>query len=119
MKIRKGDPVLVDTGNDRGDTVRRVLEVRDDGRKLKVEGVAEVFRHVKRGHPKSPQGGRLQIEMPIDASNVRYYCESCSQATRLGYRFTDDGAKERFCRKCGASAGTVSPPKAKYAKQTA
>ena len=115
MKIRKGDSVVVTTGNDRGPTVRRVLEVRADGRKVKVEGVAEVFRHVKRGHPKSPQGGRLEIEMPIDASNVQYYCGSCEKPTRLGYRFTDAGAKERFCRRCDASAGVVSPPRARYA----
>jgi large subunit ribosomal protein L24 len=58
----------------------------------------------------------LQIERSIDASNVKLYCSSCSSPARLGYRFTDDGSKERFCKKCGAANGTVSPAKARYAK---
>ena len=33
--------------------------------KVVVEGVNLVYKHVKRGHPKSPQGGRLRMEMPI------------------------------------------------------
>jgi large subunit ribosomal protein L24 len=43
---------------------------------------------------------------------VMYYCEACQSGVRLGLRFTSDGAKERFCRKCGKSAGQVSPPRA-------
>ena len=115
MKIKKDDLVVVTAGNHKSPQPKRVLEVRDGGKKLVVEGVAVAFKHVKKGHPKSPQGGRLETEMPIDASNVMYYCEQANKPTRLGYRFTDDGAKERYCKVSGASAGTVSPPKAKYA----
>ncbi|WP_299460759.1 50S ribosomal protein L24 [uncultured Gimesia sp.] len=117
MKIRRGDSVIVITGADAGDTPRRVLKVVDGGKKVTVESVNRVFKHVKRGHPKSPQGGRLEVEMPIDASNVQFYCEACNSKTRIGYRYTDDGSKERFCRSCSASVGTISPPKAKYQKQ--
>ena len=116
MKIKKGDQVLVTTGNDKSSTPRKVTGVVDGGRKLVVQGVNVVQKHVKRGHPKSPQGGRLAVEMPIDASNAVYYCDSCGKGGRLGYRYTDEGAKERFCKKCGTSAGAVSPAKAKYAK---
>ena len=115
MKIKKNDLVIVVSGNDRGPTPRRVLEVRDGGKKVVVEGVARVFKHVKRGHPKSPSGGRLEMEMPIDASNVMYFDEAAGKPSRLGYRFTADGAKERFAKASGNSAGVVSPPKAKYA----
>ena len=124
MKIKKGDLVVVTTGDDitrdeKGRwTPKRVLSVIDEGSRVVVEGVRRAFKHVRRGHPKSPQGGRLQVEMPIDASNVRYYCGSCNTPTRLGYRYAADGAKERFCRKCGASAGTISPPRPQYAKQS-
>ena len=117
MKLKKNDLVVVLSGNDRSPEPRRVLEVRDGGKKVVVEGVARVFKHVKKGHPKSPSGGRLEMEMPIDASNVMYFDESAGKPGRLGYRFTPDGAKERYCKSTGNSAGTVSPPKARYASK--
>ncbi|GIX04450.1 MAG: 50S ribosomal protein L24 [Planctomycetaceae bacterium] len=116
MKIKKGDQVVVVTGEDRGTTPRTVTQVLDGGRKLIVAGVNRVYKHVKRGHPKSPQGGRLSLEMPIDASNVKYYCPECRRGVRLGYRYTTDGRKERYCRKCHKSAGIISPPRPRYAQ---
>ncbi len=113
MKIRRGDSVLVIRGDDAGATPHRVVQVLSGGKKLLVEGVNRVFKHVKRGHPKSPQGGRLNLEMPIDTSNVMLYCGACSKGTRVGSRIAKNGAKERFCRKCGASLGTLSPAKSK------
>jgi len=109
MKIKRGDQVVVISGVNATDAPRRVTEVITGGEKLLVEGVNLVFRHVKRGHPKSPQGGRLRKEMPIHVSKVMYYCEKCQKGVRLGYRFTPDGAKERFCKKCSAAAGTIAP----------
>ena len=115
MKIHRGDFVLVIRGDDAGASPHRVVQVLDGGKKLLVEGVNRVFKHVRRGHPKSPQGGRLNLEMPIDTSNVLLYCGSCNKGTRVGLRWTQNGAKERFCRKCGAALGTVSPAKSKSA----
>lgn len=114
MRIKKDDLVVVTVGDDAGTQPRKVLEVVDEGRKLLIEGVNRVYRHVKRGHPKSPQGGRLSIEKPIDASKVMYYCGACSQPVRLGYRYTEEGRKERFCKKCNATAGVLSPPRPSY-----
>lgn len=116
MKVQRGDSVVVITGEHASTTPRRVVQVLDSGQKLIVEGVNRVFKHVKRGHPRSPQGGRLNVEMPINASNVKFYCEACNKGTRVGYRYDNDGAKERFCKSCGAGAGTVSPAKKAYAK---
>ncbi|WP_459556401.1 50S ribosomal protein L24 [Lacunimicrobium album] len=116
MKIKKGDSIVVVSGDDAGNTPKRVLEVLAKGEKVLVEGVNVVFKHVRKGHPKSPAGGRLQLEKPIHSSNVMFYCEGCSKPTRLGYRFTTDGSKERFCKKCSKSAGIVSPAKTKYAQ---
>lgn len=118
MRIKKGDLVVVCVGDDAGQTPRKVVEVVPGGRYVVVEGVNRVYKHVKKGHPKSPQGGRLSIERPIDASNVLYYCEACRRGVRLGYRYTAEGRKERFCRKCQASAGVISPPRARYARKS-
>ena len=116
MKIRKGDQVVVISGDAKGPQPRRVLSVLASEGKVVVQGVHVVYKHVKRNHPKSPQGGRLEVEMPIPVSRVMFYCESCSSKTRLGYRYDDEGAKERFCRKCSTTVNRVSPPRAKYAK---
>jgi large subunit ribosomal protein L24 len=116
MKIKKGDMVIVDTGEDSGDTPRKVLQVIEKGQRLIVQGVNTALKHVRRGHPKSPQGGRLQLEMPIQSSNVSYYCDSCKRGSRIGLRYTADGSKERFCRRCQKSISTISPPKARYVR---
>jgi len=117
MKIRRGDSVVITTGDDASNSPHKVISVIDGGKKLLVEGVNRVFKHVRRGHPRSPQGGRLNLEMPIDSSNAMFYCASCSKGVRVGFRYRDDGSKERFCKGCGSSAGTISPPRPRYAKK--
>jgi large subunit ribosomal protein L24 len=118
MRIKKDDLVLVTAGDDAGSTPRKVLDVVDGGQRLVIEGVNRVYKHVKRGHPKSPQGGRLSIEKPIQAAKAVYYCNACHSGTRLGYRYGEDGSKERFCKKCNASAGVIAPARKAYAKQS-
>ena len=71
MLIRSGDMVEVRTGNAKG-TRAKVLSVRRADGKLVVEGVNRVYRHMRRSQ-KNPQGGRLNKEMPIDASWVSDY----------------------------------------------
>lgn len=116
MKIKRDDMVVVVAGDDKSPVPRKVQQVLDGGRKVVVEGINLVYKHVRRGHPKSPQGGRLRMEKPIQSSNVMYYCSTCEQGTKLGLRYTDDGAKERFCRKCGKTVGQVSPPRPAYVR---
>lgn len=106
-RIRRGDSVVVITPDDAKNVPRKVIQVLDGGKRVVVEGANRAFKHVRRGHPKSPQGGRLNLEMPIDSSNVMIYCDSCRKGVRVGFRFLDDGTKERHCRKCGASMGVV------------
>jgi large subunit ribosomal protein L24 len=79
-----------------------------------VEGVNRVKKHIRRSQ-KYPQGGVLSKEMPVQLSNLKYVCQSCGASTRLGARFLADGSKERFCKKCGASAGPIAPAKAAHA----
>ena len=122
MKIKKGDLVKVIAGKTAAETSlaeqspRRVTQVLDGGRLVVVEGVNLVYKHVRRGHPRSPQGGRLRLEKPINSSNVQYFCESCNSLAKLGFRYLEDGTKERHCKKCSASAGKISPPRPRYAK---
>ena len=46
------------------------------------------------------QGGIIDKEMPIHVSNVALWCNKCG-ATRIGYRFADDGKKVRVSRSSG------------------
>jgi large subunit ribosomal protein L24 len=111
MKIKRGDMVVVIAGDQAGKTPHRVTQVLDEGRQLLIEGVNRVLKHVKRGHPKSPQGGRLNLEQPIDASKVMFYCGSCNKGVRIGFRFQTDGSKERHCKSCGTGLGMVGRAK--------
>jgi large subunit ribosomal protein L24 len=113
MLIRTGDTVEVTAGNDRGQKSRVIKVDRSTGKAL-VEGVNRVKKHIRRSQ-KYPQGGVLSKEMPVQLSNLKYVCQSCAAATRLGARFLADGAKERYCKKCGASAGPIAPAKAAHA----
>ena len=115
MKIHTGDTVQIITGADRGQT-GKVVSVDHDKQKVLVEGVNMVYKHV-RPSQRNPQGGRLHKEMPINACNVMVVCPKTSKPTRVGFRYLDDGSKERYAKVSGASLGTVSPKKAAYAKK--
>ena len=115
MWIKSNDTVKIIAGEDRG-TTAKVLRVDRKAGKLVVEGVNRVYKHVRRSQ-KNPQGGRLSKEMPVQVCNVQLVCEACGAATRVGVRYLDNGAKERYCRKCGAGNGQVAPAKARYAKK--
>jgi large subunit ribosomal protein L24 len=109
MKIRKGDLVEVVAGADRGRraSVMRVIHKKNQ---VVVEGVHQVYKHLRRDR-KNPQGGRLQKEAPIDASNVLVVCAKCDAGVRVGYRVNEDGTKVRVCKKCQAQIGAAKSGK--------
>ena len=115
MLIKVDDTVEILTGDDRGER-GRVLSVDRHAGKVVVEGVNRVFKHVRRSQ-KNPQGGRLSKELPVQMSNVQVVCSSCGKAARVGARFTDDGSKERYCKRCGAGIGQIAPARAAHAKK--
>ncbi|MEM9410709.1 MAG: 50S ribosomal protein L24 [Planctomycetota bacterium] len=114
MKIREGDTVQVIRGKDKG-VNGKIIAVDHEKDFVTVEGVNRVYKHV-RPSQKNPQGGRLHKEMPIHASCVMVVCPKTNQPTKVGFRYLDDGSKERFARKSGQSLGVVSPAKTTYAK---
>jgi large subunit ribosomal protein L24 len=122
MNIRKDDLVEVITGDDKGTSserrIAKVLRVIPERDKVVVEGVNRVYKHMRPSN-KNPQGGRLSKEMPVDVSNVMLYCSKCNRGVRIGRRFTEEGQKQRYCRKCGASLGNLGPKKPAHATRTA
>jgi large subunit ribosomal protein L24 len=97
VKLKKGDRVRVIAGKDVGkDGV--VMRVLPDKNRLIVEGVNVAKKH-QRPTRATMQGGIIDKDMPLDASNVALICGTCG-ATRIGYRVDDGGKKVRVCRKC-------------------
>jgi large subunit ribosomal protein L24 len=100
VKIKKGDRVRVIAGKDLGKdgVIMRVIPEKD---KVIVEGVNIAKKH-QRPTRATMQGGIIDKDMPLQASNVALLCSGCGKPTRLGYRFDDHGKKIRICRKCKA-----------------
>src|SRR4029078_1735497 len=105
MKIKRGDMVQVLVGDDAGSDPRKVLSVVAGGLKVVVEGVNRVYKHVRRRHPKSPQGRGLSCEMPIDISTVLIYGNACGRGVRVGFKYNPHGSKSRHCRSNQADLG--------------
>jgi large subunit ribosomal protein L24 len=98
MKLKAGDTVKVIAGKDLGKE-SRVARVLPRENKIVVEGVNTARKHQKpRGQ--TMQGGIIDKDMPIHASNVMIVCSECGP-TRIGARVDADGVKTRVCVKCG------------------
>lgn len=98
MKLKKGDTVRITTGKDAG-TESKIARVIPTRNKIIVEGVATAKRS-QRATGQAMQGGIIDKDMPIDASNAMIVCPDCGP-TRIGARFDGEGRKYRVCRKCG------------------
>ena len=98
MKIRKNDTVLVIAGRDRGKKgkVRKSFPEKD---KVIVEGVNMIKRHSRAGGA-ARQAGIIELEAPLDVSNVMLICSKCNKPARVSSRFLGDGKKARICRSC-------------------
>lgn len=98
MKIKKGDQVEVIAGKDKGKR-GEVLTVDRKKNRVVVEGVNIVHRHMRPSQD-NPQGGIIENEAPVHASNVMVVCKACDEKSRLGYKYLDNGNKVRYCKKC-------------------
>jgi len=94
LHVVKGDTVEVIAGDSRG-TRGKVLSVDPVKRKIVVEGVNRVYKHVRPSR-RNPQGGRLQVERPIDISNVMVINAKTNRPTRIRFKVDADGKKKRI-----------------------
>ena len=98
-RIRKDDKVMVIAGKDAG-KLGKVLKVLRKKDRVLVEKVNMVKRHMRANPYRRQAGGIVDKEMPIHVSNLMVVCAACTKPTRVGYRYTEDGKKLRFCKKC-------------------
>jgi large subunit ribosomal protein L24 len=96
-KIRKGDKVVVLSGRDKGKQGEVETVLPKEGRAV-VGGINMAIRHVKQSQ--TQQGGRISKALPIDLSNLALL-DANGKATRVGFRFNEDGTKVRYAKTTG------------------
>ena len=99
MKIKTGDTVKVISGHYKG-TVSEVKAVDPKNNKVIVEGVNMIKKSLKPSQ-QNPEGGIVEKEAPIDASNVMLYDKKAKAASRVGYKYNEKGEKKRVFKKSG------------------
>lgn len=94
QKIKRDDEVIVIAGKDKGKrgTIKRVLQ---DERYV-VSGVNMMKRHTKPNPMLGNQGGIVEREAPIHASNVAIFNSETGKADRVGFQISEDGTKVRI-----------------------
>ena len=92
MKIKKGDTVKVISGANRGKE-GTVLKAYPKTGKVIVEGVNIIKKHAKPTQA-NPDGGILEYEAPINASNVMI-SEKKTGTTRVGYKTITETVKKQ------------------------
>lgn len=98
LRIKKGDTVYVNAGNDKGQT-GKVLSVDPAKDRAIVEGINMVSKSTK-PNSKQPQGGIIKQEAPIHISNLNLIDSKSGKPTRVGYKM--DGEKKiRYAKKSG------------------
>jgi len=97
-RIKKGDTVYVNAGNDKGKT-GKVLEVIVSKDRAIVEGINMVSKHTK-PNSQHPQGGIVKQEAGIHMSNLQLVDPKSGAATRIGYKMDGD-KKVRYAKKSG------------------
>lgn len=98
MRLKKGDKVMVMTGDERGKTGAIARVYPETGRVL-VEGI-NLVKKATRPMGRMRQAGIVDVPQAVDASNVMRVCPHCDKPTRFLEVIREDG---RFwkCRRCG------------------
>ena len=98
-KIRKGDDVVIIAGKDKGKrgTVLRVV----DADLVVIEGANKVKKHERPNPNKGTTGGIVEMEKPIQISNVAIYNPATQKADRVGIRILENRRKVRYFKSSG------------------
>ena len=102
MKLKVGDQVEVIAGNDKGER-GEILRVDRKQNRVVVNNVRMVKKHQKPQNVggRQTQGGIIEFEAPIDASNVMLVCPQTDKLTKIGIRRDEDGRRIRYSKQSG------------------
>ena len=98
LNLKKGDTVVVLAGKDKGKQ-GKIIQAIPKKLQVVVEEVNKVKRHTKPSL-KTPQGGIISKEMPLNVCKVMLVCPACNKPTRIAHKLVD-GKNHRVCKKCG------------------
>ena len=98
-KIKKGDDVVIIAGKDKGKrgTVLRMV----DADLVVIEGVNKVKKHERPNPNKGTTGGIVEMEKPIQISNVAIYNPTTQKADRVGIKILEDKRRVRYFKSSG------------------
>lgn len=99
LRIKRDDKVKIMVGKDKGKT-GRVIRVLPADNKVVVENI-NVVKKAKKPTQMDPQGGFIEMEKPIHASNVMILDKKTNAPTRFGVKVLKDGTKVRISKKTG------------------
>ncbi|GAB4548574.1 MAG: 50S ribosomal protein L24 [Phycisphaerales bacterium] len=109
--VRKGDEVIILTGDYRGrtGTVREVITKKD---RVVVSGAGiDAVRKTMRPTRDNPQGGVTEVDRTFHLSNVAPVVDG--KPTRVRFEVGKDGSKKRVAVRNGAVLSEVRSAKAK------
>lgn len=98
LNLKKGDFVVVISGEDRGKKGRILRAYPKTGRVI-VEKVNLIKKHAKPSQ-RNPQGGIITMEAPIMASKVMLFNEKLDTVSKPVFQ-TREGTRMRVCKKSG------------------
>ncbi len=98
MLIKKNDTVVVTSGKEKGKR-GRVIAVYPAVNRLLIEKLNMIKRHT-RPNQQLRQGGIVEKESPISASNVKLICSRCSKPTTTARMAQGERARVRVCKLC-------------------
>ena len=99
LRIKKNDRVVVIAGKDKGKT-GKILRVFPARARVLVEKI-NVMKKAVRKTQKNPQGGMIEVEVPIHISNVMLVDKKTNKPTRIRMEILKDGTKARVAKSSG------------------
>jgi large subunit ribosomal protein L24 len=97
--VKKNDRVKVLNGKDRGKRGRVLFVDTKEGRII-VEGL-NLVKKTQRPSQQNQKGGIIDVEAPIDISNVMVVCPKCDRPSRIRKKTLENEKRVRICGKCG------------------
>ena len=100
MKLKTGDKVVVIAGKDKGKE-GSITKILKNENKVVVEGINVAKKHIK---PNGQTAGSIiDMELPIDASNVMIIDPKTKKPSRIGHTTNKDGKKIRISKKSNSN----------------
>ncbi|MDP6963345.1 MAG: 50S ribosomal protein L24 [Planctomycetota bacterium] len=88
MRFKVGDEVQVMAGNSRGER-GKLLRIDRAAQRVVVEGVNVHTKNLQKTQ-QNPEGGQVEVELPIAISNVMLWSEKANKGVRVKIEVSGD-----------------------------